>query len=410
MSKKHLQKKKSSSTKKGKHNRLTKKCRRCGNQKNRNDFVDISGEPNPRGHFCNDCYEEREKEVAEIVHQNRESKVRKYKIIYGDYWLHYATPHHFSSELYKERDFCPYCGIPLPPEYLSQEKQKHPFRDRAHIDHMDPLSKGGEDSIRNAVYVCDRCNYAKGDSLFLDWLKRLEPRYRKLAVEIYYQKHGHKPEDFKPGNAVPRTEGVYYELGFEEDELKKMYPTPKVDGPPKELVIEIDPLKILNEPKNWSLNIKFWAIAARDRLKAQVKDAKKIAKRAKGALIFPKVENCGITVNGEYEKGILVVRGEKSFEYYNMIPGSVDLPVRGQTKDIILYFMSDDVLKSFQTSEEWKEGVDGRITLITVDTSENDLSAMNKKSIVAFVFDDNGLISDMSIKGAKFIKIYFSNG
>ena len=136
-----------------------------------------------------------------------------------------------------------------------------------------------------------------------------------------------------------------------------------------------------------------------------MKDVKKIAKRSKGTLIFPKVENCEITVNGEYAKGVLVVRKEKSFEYYNMIPGSVDLSVRGQTKDIILYFMSDDVLKSFQKREEWKEGVDGRIVLIPVDANENDLSEMNKESIVAFVFDDKGLISYMSIKGAKFNKI-----
>jgi lipid-binding SYLF domain-containing protein len=71
--------------------------------------------------------------------------------------------------------------------------------------------------------------------------------------------------------------------------------------------------------------------------------------------------------------------------------------------------MSDDVLKSFQKSEEWKEGVDGRIELITEDSIENALSALNNESIVAFVFDDKGLIAGMSIKGAKFKKIDSSN-
>jgi len=383
-----------------------KKCRRCGELRKRTEFLDWTGKQNPRGYYCIYCHKEKEREQLENRRKYHESLVRKYKIMYGEFWQHYAVPHDFEDELYDERDFCPYCGNLLPPKYVPDSDQKNPFWGRAQIDHMDPLSKGGEDSIRNAVYVCDRCNYEKGSSLFLNWLKRLEPKYRKLAIEIYSRKHGHKPEDFKPGNAVSRADGVYYELLYDEDELKRMYPTPKVDGPPKEIVIEIDPFKILNEPKNWSLNIKFWAIAARDRLKARVKGAEKIAKRAKGALIFPKINECEITNNNDYAKGVLIVRGKKGFEYYDMIPGSFNDPaVRVQHKDIILYFMSNDVVNSFRKIEEWEEGVDGKIDLISMDISKDAFSAINNESIVAFVLDEKGIIADMSIQGAKFKKL-----
>lgn len=176
-----------------------------------------------------------------IDNQYKESIVQKYKIIYGDFWRHYAVPHDFKNELYHERNFCPYCGSPLPPKYVSKFDQEIPFAGRAQIDHMDPLILGGEESIRNAIYVCDSCNYKKGSMPFLEWLKKLEPRYSKLAKEIYIEKHGHSPEDFKEGCETSRYDSSYWELMYDADELKKMYPTPKVDGPPNNqpIVIEI---------------------------------------------------------------------------------------------------------------------------------------------------------------------------
>jgi 5-methylcytosine-specific restriction endonuclease McrA len=197
-----------------------KKCKGCNQYKLKERFVDSKGNPNPRGKYCLSCFKNGVGKNSNEEINDTETITRKYKIIFGEYWEHYAIPYDFRKELYEEREFCPYCGKKLP---LS-----------SHTDHMDPLSRGGEESIRNAVIVCGSCNSKKGNLLFVEWLKRLKPKYRKIAREIYVQKHGHNPEEFKEGFESARTPGGYWEIYFyDEKTLKEMYPVPKVQGPPK---------------------------------------------------------------------------------------------------------------------------------------------------------------------------------
>ena len=106
-------------------------------------------------------------------------------------------------------------------------------------------------------------------------------------------------------------------------------------------------------------------------------------------------------VGGEYGKGAMRIGG-KTVDYYRMISGSVGLQIGGQAKDIIIAFMSSDALKQFRNSKGWEAGVDGNFALITVGAGESATTNIGNKPIVAFVFDLNGLIADMSFKGAKF--------
>lgn len=163
--------------------------------------------------------------------------ISKLKIIYGKYWKHYALPHQFATTLFHERDFCPYCGVKLD--------------ENSHIDHMDPLELGGEESIKNAVFCCSSCNIKKGAKPFLLWLKNLKPKYRKIAREIYTAKHGNPPEKFRKGTQTQRSGAgcLDYELLLDEDELKEMYPEPIVDGPPEKefnITISLDAQKLMS--------------------------------------------------------------------------------------------------------------------------------------------------------------------
>ena len=45
--------------------------------------------------------------------------------------------------------FCLYCGVKVYPHTFS-------------LDHMEPLSRGGENRQRNLALACDPCNRAKG--------------------------------------------------------------------------------------------------------------------------------------------------------------------------------------------------------------------------------------------------------
>jgi len=170
----------------------------------------------------------------EVLLRHEQAKIRKFEIIFGKWWRHYAVPYELRWTLWAERAHCPYCAKPLgarpsPAEHDSRTAVT------AHIDHMDPLTRGGEESIRNAVYACGRCNSAKGNRLFVDWLTHLREPHRTSAREIYSEKHGHAPEAYTAGRRLPRLTLVRLELEFDEAVLRKLYPTPLVKGPPRTL-------------------------------------------------------------------------------------------------------------------------------------------------------------------------------
>ena len=141
-----------------------------------------------------------------------------------------------------------------------------------------------------------------------------------------------------------------------------------------------------------------------DRFYKQVKDAKEVVKRSKGLLIFPSVKKGALIIGGEYGKGVMRI-GNKSVDYYRMISGSVGLQIGGQAKDVIIAFMTSDVLKNFRGSKGWEAGVDGNVALVKLGAGESAITGMGENPIVAFVFDVKGLMADLSLKGAKFNKL-----
>lgn len=159
------------------------------------------------------------------------AKARKLEVIFGPWWRHYAVPYEFPVTLYVERSACPYCGGPLGTLALLTA-DAGAEEESAHLDHMDPLSRGGEDSIRNAAYVCRDCNLAKGRRLFVDWLGKLAPAHQDSARQLYEDKHGHAPDAFVPGQKQPRLTLPRFELSFDEAVLRQLFPKPIVSGPP----------------------------------------------------------------------------------------------------------------------------------------------------------------------------------
>ena len=146
------------------------------------------------------------------------------------------------------------------------------------------------------------------------------------------------------------------------------------------------------------------ADAALDRFYKNVKDAREVARRAKGLLILPNVKKGALIVGGEYGQGALRIDG-KTVDYFSMISGSIGFQIGGQAKDLIVAFMSAKALENFRGSKGWEAGVDGNVALIKLGAGESATSAMGKDPIVAFVFDVKGLMADMSLKGAKFSKL-----
>lgn len=205
---------------------LYKKCPNCLEIKSKSEFVNFQGKKNPRGKYCQSCYKKRILEAKVKQFDGLLSReieyIEKYKIIYGDNWQSRASIDSLSLFLFMERDYCPYCGKSFR-EY-QENKDYNQCREIFHIDHLNPLKLGGEDSIRNAVCVCKKCNLKKGSLSFLSWLDKLKPKYREISRSIYIEQIGYPPEEFVESESLSdiRAYGLIYLLVLSKEELLKM--------------------------------------------------------------------------------------------------------------------------------------------------------------------------------------------
>ena len=141
-----------------------------------------------------------------------------------------------------------------------------------------------------------------------------------------------------------------------------------------------------------------------ERFHKQVIGAEKLIEASKGILVMPNVFKGAFLIGGEYGEGALRIDG-KTVDYYNTAAGSIGIQIGGQSKDIILLFMTDEALKQFRDSKGWETGLDGNVAFIKYGAGVREDTTTTKEPIVGFVIDSKGLIADFSFKGAKFTKM-----
>jgi lipid-binding SYLF domain-containing protein len=144
--------------------------------------------------------------------------------------------------------------------------------------------------------------------------------------------------------------------------------------------------------------------ASLDRFVKEVKGAKEFLDAAKGVLIIPKVIQGGLIVGAEYGEGALRIGG-RSVGYYNIVSGSFGYQIGGQRKDIIIVFLSAEVLTKFRNSENWQAGVDAKVTVINVGVDDSLNTMKFKEPVVGFVFAQKGLMAGATIEGSKFTRL-----
>ncbi len=143
---------------------------------------------------------------------------------------------------------------------------------------------------------------------------------------------------------------------------------------------------------------------ALERFSKEIKGGQEFLKSSKAVLVFPSVFKAGFMVGGEYGEGALRIDG-KTVDYYNTAAASFGLQLGAQKKTIILVFMQQDALEKFQRSEGWKVGVDGSVALVNLGTGASIDTENIKDPIVGFVFDQKGLMANLTLEGAKMTKM-----
>jgi lipid-binding SYLF domain-containing protein len=140
------------------------------------------------------------------------------------------------------------------------------------------------------------------------------------------------------------------------------------------------------------------------RFTKEVGGAESFLKIAKGVLVFPKVYKAGIGIGGEYGEGALRVGG-KTVDYYSTAAASFGFQLGAQAKSIIILFIQEEALKKFRHSEGWKVGVDGSVALVDIGAGKEVSTQTIKDPIVGFIFDQKGLMYNLTLEGSKMTKL-----
>ena len=136
----------------------------------------------------------------------------------------------------------------------------------------------------------------------------------------------------------------------------------------------------------------------------ETKGASSLIDEAAGLLVFPTIVKAGLVFGGEYGEGALLVDG-KTEGYYNMAAGSVGFQLGVQKKSVIIAFMDQDALDSFQRSSGWKVGADASVAVIAIGAGGMIDTKTIDDPVVAFVFDQKGLMYNVTLEGAKITEI-----
>lgn len=125
---------------------------------------------------------------------------------------------------------------------------------------------------------------------------------------------------------------------------------------------------------------------------------------AVGVLVFPRITKAGAGIGGEHGDGALLKSGVTK-HYYSVSSASLGLTLgAGQRTEIIL-FMTQESLHKFEESKGYNLGVDAQVAVVSKGAGGNYDSETLKKPILGFVFDEKGLIGDISLKGTKIKRI-----
>ncbi len=143
--------------------------------------------------------------------------------------------------------------------------------------------------------------------------------------------------------------------------------------------------------------------------RSQVRGGSAVLRDAVGVLVFPEVIQAGVGIGGEYGEGVLRMRG-RSVAYYSIAAGSWGLQFGAQRKSIVIAFLQRQALEHFRQTalagKNWQVGVNGSVVLVTVGGQASINTTTLNAPVVAYVFDQKGLMYNLTLQGAKITRIY----
>jgi lipid-binding SYLF domain-containing protein len=144
--------------------------------------------------------------------------------------------------------------------------------------------------------------------------------------------------------------------------------------------------------------------AALANLYARRPEAKALAQRARGVLVFPSILKAGFLFGAQYGDGALRRKG-KTVGYYNTVAASYGLQAGLQEFGYALFFMSDSALEYLSRTEGFEIGVGPSVVIVDEGVARTLTSTTAKDDIYAFIFDQRGLMAGLGLQGSKITRI-----
>ena len=133
-------------------------------------------------------------------------------------------------------------------------------------------------------------------------------------------------------------------------------------------------------------------------------EARELANKAAGVLVFPRAIKVGLGFGGKVGEGALLINGIP-VQYYRLTAGSFGFQLGAQARSEVLMFMTPDSLENFRKSQGWEAGVDGSVALIEFGVGDSINTNSGRNPIIGFVYGNKGLMYDLSLEGTKYWRI-----
>jgi lipid-binding SYLF domain-containing protein len=146
------------------------------------------------------------------------------------------------------------------------------------------------------------------------------------------------------------------------------------------------------------------ATAALGKLFAAVPEARDLAGKAKGVLVFPKVYKAGFMFGAQYGEGALR-RGGRTVGYYNTVAASYGFQAGAQAFGYALLFMNEGALKYLDKSEGFEVGMGPSVVILDQGKAKSLTTSTIKDDIYGFIFGQQGLMAGAGLQGSKISKL-----
>ncbi|KVP44326.1 YSC84-related protein [Burkholderia ubonensis] len=144
--------------------------------------------------------------------------------------------------------------------------------------------------------------------------------------------------------------------------------------------------------------------AALANLYAGTPQAKDLAQKAKGILVFPSVVRAGFIAGASHGTGELIENG-KVTGYYATTSVTYGLQAGVQTYGYVMMFMSDKALDNLKTSSGFEVGMAPTVVVGDTGAAKNLTTTTLKSDIYAFIFNQKGLMAGIGLRGSKITRL-----